>query len=427
MNENKYDKELDGKIRQSITNHINTFEEDYLSANASKDKDADRRKLENGKDIRTEYSRDADRILHTHAYARYIDKTQVFFLVDNDHITHRVLHVNFVSKIARTVGRALKLNEDLIEAIAIGHDIGHPPFGHQGENILDKICDSKNIGRFKHNLQAIQFLDKIEEENLTLQVLDGILSHEGEQVDKSLKPNPQKDWDRFDEEADRIRKKREIFEPMTMEGCVVRFADIIAYIARDIEDAKEIGLIGEQTKLPQICIDELGEDHNNIINSLIVDLIENSYGKDQISYSTKVYEALKELKKFNTENIYNNSKLLKDIEKIEKMYDELFTFFLEDLNNNNYKSKIYKHFIDFEWIGKTYNNDSSNEEKVRDFIAGMTDRYFIGTYEEMVLPINVKSFKDKEKGQNCFTQSIKSYSTFGHPSKCNLNKKKTNG
>ena len=199
--------------------------------------------------IRPMFFHDADRIIHSNAYSRYIDKTQVFFLFENDHITHRVLHVQLVSKIARVIGRFLRLNEDLIEAIALGHDLGHVPYGHDGERFLNTISVKRGIGFFYHNVQSVRFLMNIEKGgrglNLTLQVLDGILAHNGEIVNVTYAPLYEKDWDSFLKEYEKCYQVRDYYKslrPMTLEGCVVRVADVIGYIGRDIEDAIEIKL-----------------------------------------------------------------------------------------------------------------------------------------------------------------------------------------
>ena len=284
----KYHKKMKFELEEKIKSYITRRENDYLSEFAYKNEDGLRRKQKNIEDIRTKCSRDADRIAHTRAYSRYIDKTQAFFLVDNDHITHRVLHVQLVSKIARTVGRALKLNEDLIEAISLGHDIGHVPFGHPGESILSELCEKCGLGRFLHNVQGVQFLDKIEDCDLTLQVLDGILCHNGEVHNQSLEPNRDKDWEKFDKEIEDVKKGKKDYVPMTMEGCVVRFADTIAYLGRDIQDAIEIGLINNDLEVPKRCRENIGIKNDEIINALVIDLIENSYDQNYISYSKEI-------------------------------------------------------------------------------------------------------------------------------------------
>jgi dGTPase len=189
--------ELNPEITRKIIER-NHLRETVLSKNATKNSDFLRRKNNKQEShIRLPFSRDSDRILHSRAYTRYVDKTQVFFLVNNDHVTHRVLHVQLVSKIAKTIGRSLGLNEDLIEAISLGHDIGHVPYGHLGEKILGECCEKHGLTKFFHNVQAIQFLDVIEDKDLTIQVLDGILCHNGEKDITKLKPEGDADWDSF--------------------------------------------------------------------------------------------------------------------------------------------------------------------------------------------------------------------------------------
>ena len=372
--------------------------ENLLSKFATKNNDGIRRRQIFAEDIRTKFSRDADRIIHSKAYSRYIDKTQVFFLVDNDHITHRVLHVQLVSKIARTIGRSLQLNEDLIEAIAIGHDIGHPPFGHLGEKILSDLCKEHGIGRFGHNVEGVKFLDDIENCNLTLQVLDGILCHNGEIFERCLKPDRNKEWEIFDEEIKEILKDKMEYVPMTLEGCVVRMADIIAYLGRDIQDAIGIGLINcnDLNLISAQCRGKIGTENHEIVNNLIIDIIENSYNKDEISYSGEIYECLKKYQKFNYEKIYNNTKRLTEKSKVEEMYKTLFGKFLNDLKRENNDSKIYKHFVGMKEINKEYIKSTSEPEIVRDYVAGMTDRYFEETFKEVVLPKRVKTFNKQE-------------------------------
>lgn len=400
----EYSHHLPEELEREIRKRIRLNEKNELAEFAAKSADGLRRSKENKKeDIRATFSRDADRIVHTRAYARYIDKTQVFFFVDNDHITHRVLHVQMVSKIGRTIGRALGLNEDLIEAIAIGHDIGHTAFGHAGEECLSSLCIEHGIGRFCHNVQSVQFLDGIERRNLTLQVLDGILSHNGEVHEQIIKPNFDKDWDELDSEFHRMKydsawsepKKRIVFPPMTMEGCVVRVADTIAYVGRDIDDAFELGLLDDLELIPEKIRKRLGTDNADIINSLIADVVEHSYGHDHISYSREASDALKELKEFNYKNIYNNDKLTREKNKICGMYKALFEKFSFDLKNNQLESKIYEHFCDLRWIDKEYLENTKVPEKVRDYMAGMTDRYFEEQFKTCTLPVRRHTFKEK--------------------------------
>src|SRR5271157_1449474 len=268
--------------------------EALLSLHASRSDQALRRKNRKPEDIRTPYSRDADRIIHTRAYTRYIDKTQVFYLVENDHITHRVIHVQLVSKIARTIGRCLRLNEDLIEAIALGHDIGHIPYGHFGETCLSSLCEQYGIGKFFHNVQSVRFLDQIEDCDLTMQVLDGILCHNGESDDVRIATEPCASWAVFDKKVQDNADGRRSRSPMTLEGCVVKFADTIAYIGRDLQDARDVGLIKDATQIPDTSREVLGSTNREIINTLIYDLLENSDAEDAgfISYSSDVESAL---------------------------------------------------------------------------------------------------------------------------------------
>jgi dGTPase len=387
MSQRRYERTLDKGLESSIRS-ITEKRESLLSPLAAISADAVRRHNKKPEDIRTPYSRDADRIIHTRAYTRYIDKTQVFSLVENDHITHRVIHVQLVSKIARTIGRCLRLNEDLLEAIALGHDIGHIPYGHFGETCLSALCEQHCIGKFFHNVQSVQFLDRIEDCDLTMQVLDGILCHNGEADDIKISPEPCTTWLTFDKKVQDNKDGRRTKAPMTLEGCIVKFADTIAYIGRDLQDAREVGLIGRATPLPQECRDILGDTNREIINTLIYDLLENSDTEDSgyISYSRDVERALIELRTFSRINIYENEKLTSEQEKVRQMYTTLFVTYLEDLEKKTKKAKIFTDFIGTSWINQEYLQSATNPELVRDFIAGMTDRYFAKRYEECVIP-----------------------------------------
>lgn len=344
--------------------------------------------------IRPPFYRDADRIIHSRAYARYIDKTQVFFLVDNDHVTHRVLHVQLVSKIARTIGRSLSLNEDLIEAISLGHDIGHVPYGHFGEKILSDLCEKNGIGKFLHNVQSIQFLDVIEDCDLTIQVLDGILCHNGEVHGKTLKPYGDVNWEAFQSKIEGIKAEKD-FCPMTIEGCIVRIADTIAYLGRDLQDALEVNIIQDLSDFPQNCTDLFGlNDEKNInwavVNTLIKDVINTSFGKNTISFSDDVSECVHDFYEFNKKNIYLNSILLKESEKVKHMYVTVFNQSLKDLESENKESFIYPDMINLDWIAPEYFEDASSAEIVRDYIAGMTDRYFEFVFSKITIPDRVK-------------------------------------
>jgi dGTPase len=380
-----------------IKKQLDEAEKDNLSAHACMSKSAIRRVEEDNilSGHRQNFSLDADRILHSMAYTRYIDKTQVFYLVKNDHITHRVLHVQLVSKISRTIGRLLRLNEDLIEAIALGHDIGHAPFGHDGERFLSKLSHTYGIGNFLHNLQSVRALERIERKgrgwNLTLQVLDGILCHDGEIHNKKLCPNHEKDFDIMAKEI--LEKEKNPLTdilPMTLEGCVVRMADTISYIGRDIEDAIRLGLI-KRNDIPENCRRLLGDTNGTIVYSLVEDLVINSLENPYICFSDNISNVLKELKNFNRERIYLSETVWKQTSKIELMFKLLFERYYQDLETGNDHSEIYGEFL--KGMPDDYRETNSKAEIIRDFLAGMTDEYFLAQCRKYLFPeIKTPSF-----------------------------------
>jgi dGTPase len=373
-----------------IRSDLDVVEEDRLSPFACLSRHAVRRKEEDeiNQGHRQSFSVDADRILHSLAYSRYIDKTQVFYLIKNDHITHRVLHVQLVSKIARTIGRLLRLNEDLIEAIALGHDIGHTPFGHDGEKLLSALCESHHVGRFLHNIQSVRFLQDIERKgrgwNLSLQVLDGIFCHNGELHNQALEPQRDKSFETLDEEM--IRKGKDLsldIWPMTLEGCVVRMADTISYIGRDIEDAIRLGLI-DRGDLPEGCKRVLGDTNGTIVYTLVEDLVANSLDKPSVCFSSDVGEALRDLKNFNEERIYKNKKVKEQTYQIKLMFELLFEKYFNDLKTGNQDSDIFMEFLD--GMKSEYRERTPAAGIVRDFIAGMTDEYFLNQCHKYLVP-----------------------------------------
>jgi len=375
---------------------LNLREEQQLSPVATVSSAGLRRSPENKIGYRQQFALDADRILHSRAYTRYIDKTQVFSLIRNDHITHRVLHVQLVARVARTIGRFLHLNEDLIEAIALGHDIGHPPFGHDGEKILSDLCVENGLPPFQHNIQSVRFLDTLERKgrgwNLTLQVLDGILCHDGETHSHSLQPTPLTTFDDFEQ---KLRNKTNAPQlplmPGTTEGCVVRLADTIAYIGRDIEDAIILGLI-TRDDIPKTCGKILGDTNGTIVYTLVTDLIGNSETSGEktarIGFSRDVSSALAELKVFNYEKIYLAPKTKEKTPFILNCYRKLFDHYL-NLETTTTEKPTTKcdlmHDIEF-----SSSESYSTEEKVRDFIAGMTDDYFLRQAEKIGCRIPTK-------------------------------------
>ncbi len=373
-----------------IKNDLDLNEGNRLSPFACLSRHALRKKADDKEERghRQSFSIDADRILHSLAYSRYIDKTQVFYLLKNDHITHRVLHVQLVSKIARTIGRLLRLNEDLIEAIALGHDIGHTPFGHDGEKLLSALCESHSIGRFLHNIQGVRFLQDIERKgrgwNLSLQVLDGIFCHDGEMYNQALEPQRDKDFKILYNEMSQKKENLSLdIWPMTLEGCVVRMADTISYVGRDIEDAIRLGLI-ERDDIPGDCKAVLGDTNGTIVYTLVEDVVINSLDQPSVCFSSEVGEALKKLKEFNEEYIYKNRSVKDQTHKIKLMFELLFEMYMQDLEAENQDSDIHKEFLD--GMSSKYRDKTPAAGIVRDFIAGMTDDYFMNQCQKNLIP-----------------------------------------
>lgn len=373
----------------SLRQGLDRREHEMLSPYAAFSEQAHRRRrTQTQQGYRQAFALDADRILHSRAYTRYIDKTQVFSLIRNDHITHRVLHVQLVSKIARTIGRFLGLNEDLVEAIALGHDIGHTPFGHDGERFLSKLCQQSGIGYFLHNVQSIQFLDHVERKgqgwNLCLQTLDGILCHDGEIHNQVLRPNNNKTFESLEQELTQKKQMPDAaLMPMTLEGCVVRMADTVAYIGRDFEDAIRLNVVS-RSDLPQDVESILGSTNGTIVYNLVTDIIHNSSGKPYIAFSNRVSQALKRLKEFNMDRIYMNPLIKQHSEIISRLFTHLFEAYLKDLEKEDRNSKIFTGFLSD--MSAAYIEQHRPPEIVRDFIAGMTDRYFLLQCPERMRP-----------------------------------------
>ena len=335
---------------------------------------------EEEEDIRPPFFHDTDRIIHALSYTRYLDKTQVFSYSMNDNISKRIIHVQLVSKIARTIGRALNLNEDLIEAIALGHDIGHTPIGHVGEKILNDISYRELGEYFNHNIQSVRTYLILERNgignNLTIQTLDGIMCHNGEMPSGYYEPRT-KNKEEFLSEYNRCYKDQSYIKnlrPMTLEGCVVRISDIIGYLGRDIEDAIRLKVI-KKTDIPDNITDVLGTTNKSIVNTIIIDIINNSLDKPYIKLSDNVLKAILDLKKFSSENIYAKANTQDTISFYEKGMNLLFEHYLNDLTKKNYKSEIYQNFLNGMYIN--YLKETADKRKVIDFIAGMTDEYFV--------------------------------------------------
>lgn len=378
--------EILGKLMKEIEER----EESQLSPYATRNKEAWRLTEEAIELTRTPFAQDRDRILYSGAYRRYQGKTQVFYfanILDED-IATRSLHTTYVSQISRTIGKLLGLNLDLIEAIALSHDLGHTPFGHDGEYFLSELCKENGIGEFHHNVHGLHIVDHVSNKgkgmNLTFQVRDGIVSHDGEVHNQVLEPDRNKTEKDLQEYA-RLKTEGEKITctPSTLEGCVVRFSDTIAYIGKDIEDAIRAGLI-EREAIPQSCYIKLGDRNSRIIDTLVKSLVISSYSKNSISFEEDISEELRKLKDFNYEFIYSHSNIKRSKVKIGRGFKIMFEVFLEDLSEHRKDSKIFKHFL--KGRSTDYMKNNSYPMIVRDFIASMTDRYFQETLQDFILP-----------------------------------------
>ena len=328
----------------NIREEVEIREYEYLSPYATKSAESKGRALDEDKcTIRTDFQRDRDRIVHSKAFRRLMHKTQVFLAPEGDHYRTRLTHTIEVSQIARTIARGAGLNEDLAEAIAMGHDLGHTPFGHSGEAVLAEIYP----GGFRHNIQSLRVVDVLESGsnrrgmNLTQEVRDGILNHTG------------------------------ITVPMTPEGQIVKVSDRIAYINHDIDDAIRSGII-TVADLPKESIDILGNTHKKRIDTLVRDMIEHTINKPTAQLSDEKMNAMNELRTFMFKNVYHNSnvKKVEDINKVRDIVESLYNYYLENWQLLPKELLAMKDEYDI-------------EELVKDHVAGMTDRYAINTYEEI--------------------------------------------
>jgi dGTPase len=336
-------------------------------------------------DHRMPYKRDVDRILHSKAYARYIDKTQVVYLIDNDHITHRGLHVQLVSSFARGIAEILRLNLALVEAIGLGHDVGHAPFGHEGEGYLSALSVEYGNGIFAHPLQSCRLFSLIEPLNLGLAVYDGFLCHDGGMVGHKLTPHYGKTW--ADHETDKEQKKLQPevnIMPGTLEGCLVKLCDTISYLGRDIEDAIHLGIL-RRNEVPKTC---LGDTNREILGNLAADIIRHSYQQDYIALSEESYEALRILRKFNFKNIYTHPKLKVESSKIKECYRYLFEWLLHDHENNPHQSYLWTHFLKNK--SEKYLSRTNHVQMVIDYLSGMTDNFFVRTIEKIMVPKKIE-------------------------------------
>ncbi len=377
------------RFKKLFNDYVMRSKEAY-SDFACKDEVAFRLKEDDNCLIRTEFAIDRDRILYSGAYRRYQGKTQVFSFTNmfDEETSNRSLHTTYVSQISRTIANMLGLNLDLVEAIALGHDLGHPPFGHDGEVALSKCCQNAGISSFHHNVQSLHIVDNISNEgsglNLTFQTRDGIISHDGEVHNQILKPERSKNEVAIQNYIAKKRNGENIsWMPATLEGCVVRISDTIAYIGQDIEDAIRLKIL-EREKIPAKCAQYLGNTNSEIIDTLVKSVILNSFGKDQIAFDEETSYHLFELKKFNYEKIYTNKKVKTAQLKINRSMDVLFNQYLKDIQDGNRRSSIFVHFLNSK--NEKYRAMYSKAEIVRDFISTMTDRYYNEEVKNYFLP-----------------------------------------
>ena len=331
---------------------------------------------------RPAFVRDVEKILHMPAYNRYAGKTQVFSFRSNDDLSRRGLHVQLVARIARDIGFALGLNCDLIEAIGLGHDLGHTPFGHAGERCLNDVFHERTGRWFFHNVHSVRVLDKLYGRNISLQTLDGALCHNGEYEQRVFELSGLSSFGEFDRVVNECVSGGGAvighLRPMTLEGCVVRISDIIAYVGRDRQDAIEAGLLtGDAFE------DGLGGAYNSwILTHASADIIEHSYGKDRIEMSEELFAEIRRAKAENYAKIYRSSGIEGErAEVLARAFELMYERCLDDLHKRDESSFIFRHHImrieeQLAHYGRTYDWQSDPEQTVVDYIASMTDGYF---------------------------------------------------
>ncbi len=376
---------------------INNAYDVNLSPYAAKNEQAIRRARAPRYDIiRPPYSYDVDCIIYNPFYNRYTDKTQVFSFYKNDDVTRRALHVQLVSKIAKTIGRALRLNLDLIEAIALGHDMGHTPFGHIGEEFLNE-CYSESTSEhggcakfFNHNVHSARIFRYILNTNLTLQTLSGILAHNGEKVCKEYFPSQLSGFDEFDGIMERCYTERDFLKtlrPNTLEGCVVRISDMIAYAGKDRQDLYRVKVITEEKFKDERLI---GTKNRDIISNVIINIIKNSINQPCLNMDGEVFADLRDLIAENNRLIYEAEDVREPYrESIKPLMKKMYGRFLADLENRDFKSPIFQHYLNDYIMGENYRDKKTRkiiadpDDIVADFIASMTDSYFIDVCAEL--------------------------------------------
>ncbi len=382
----KYE-QLSPELTERIKNDIkNNTRPDFAAKSAAAlrrdpTKDKDRETV-----WRNAYSRDTDKIIYSPYYNRYTDKTQVFSFYKNDDISRRALHVQLVSRIARSIGAALNLNLDLIEAISLGHDIGHTPFGHAGERYISEVYHNETGRYFNHNVHSVRVLDKLFGHNITLDTLNGIITHNGELEMHEYRPHPMTSFEDFDKmtESCYVDEKNILkITPSTLEGCVVRVCDIIAYLGKDGQDADRAKLLEPGEALGD---DGIGSENSEMINNLSVNIIENSYGKPYIMMDEEHFAGMSSAKRTNYSMIYRQGKVMDVLDgTVRPMMQTLYYKLLSDLKGGNKQSPIFRHHIDFVennhyYTSKTPYMETEPNQIVVDYMASMTDDYLTELY-----------------------------------------------
>ncbi len=333
---------------------------------------------EEGKDP---FYRDVEALLHSKAYARYADKTQVVYLFPHDHIASRGLHVQLVSSLARGIGRTLGLNENLIEAISLGHDIGHAPFGHEGEEYLDALSRAYGLGVFSHSRQSCRVASEIEPMNLTFATLDGFLCHDGGKEFRTIEIAPEKGWERHECELELRKQEPEAnLRPATKEGALVKLADTVSYLERDLNDAITLGIV-HKDEVPASCVPPTQRLLTRIVANDIINVYQQ---RGEIGLSEDVFHSLQELRAFNFERIYKHERLKTESQKIQNAYEILFYHVLNGWKEQGKHSVLWRHFLHNK--APSYVAKHPPEQLVLDYIAGMTDGYFLRLFEEVMLP-----------------------------------------
>ena len=363
-----------------------------LSPHACRDASAIRRDpCERDRDsaLRPAFVRDAEKVVHLPAYNRLAGKTQVFSFRANDDLARRGLHVQLVARVARDIGRALGLNLDLIEAIALGHDLGHTPFGHAGERFLSDVYHERTGRWFFHNVQSVRVMDELAGRNVSLQTLDGALCHNGEFELQRFETSGLSEfdtfervvascWERGDEAISHLR-------PMTLEGCVVRVSDIIAYVGKDRQDAVRAGICDEGS-----FDDGLGGAYNAwALSAFVADVVESSVGRDHVAMSEEAFAEMRRAKRENYEKIYGAGEVNGDFSRdVAELFGELYAHELDALAAGDESSAIFAHHVlptqrRLAFYGRTYDWEADPDRTVVDFISSMTDDYFVATCQEL--------------------------------------------